>query len=289
MTQPLSVVLCSDRNPQAGQEDLATRLAAALQGRPGLEVTRLPHLYDLAPNGPGMGFLRSVSGPMVVLAWLYPRATFWALDANGVRGRMGRTSSWTGDDGEGPADSPGRGKVPDRSIWCLDLRQSEQPEVYVAEVERILAEGYAAGGTTPAASGATGQAIEEATRARWYPVVDYGRCTGCLECLNFCLFGVYGLGEGDAILVEQPDACRNGCPACARVCPEGAIMFPQHKDPAIGGDPRASRSGLKLDLSQLFGGTDPAQLAALERQRALAEKDRGELDRLVDGLEDLKL
>ena len=95
-----------------------------------------------------------------------------------------------------------------------------------------------------------------------------------MECLNFCLFGVYSLGEEDAILVEQPDACRNGCPACSRICPEGAIMFPQHKDPAIAGDPKASRKGLKLDLSQLFGGANPAQLAAAERNRALAEKDR---------------
>ena len=65
----------------------------------------------------------------------------------------------------------------------------------------------------------------------------------------------------DDLLIEQPDSCRAGCPACSRICPEGAIMFPQHSDPAIAGDAEASLAGMKLDLSQLFG-ADPAALAA---------------------------
>jgi MinD superfamily P-loop ATPase len=45
-----------------------------------------------------------------------------------------------------------------------------------------------------------------------------------MECIDFCLFGVYGVDRGETILVEQPDNCRKGCPACSRVCPENAIM-----------------------------------------------------------------
>jgi hypothetical protein len=41
---------------------------------------------------------------------------------------------------------------------------------------------------------------------------------------------------------------------------------------------------LKLDLSQRLGGDGAADLAARERQRALAE-----LDQLVDGLENMDL
>ena len=41
--------------------------------------------------------------------------------------------------------------------------------------------------------------------------------------------------SAETILVEQPDNCRKGCPACSRVCPENAIIFPQHKTPAIAG------------------------------------------------------
>ncbi len=27
----------------------------------------------------------------------------------------------------------------------------------------------------------------------WFPVIDYDRCTNCMQCLSFCLFGVYGV------------------------------------------------------------------------------------------------
>ncbi len=84
------------------------------------------------------------------------------------------------------------------------------------------------------------------------PVIDFSRCTNCMECIDFCLFGVYGIDQQETILVEQPDNCRKGCPACSRVCPENAIIFPQHKTPVIAGDPSIGGE-MKIDLSQLFG------------------------------------
>jgi len=93
-----------------------------------------------------------------------------------------------------------------------------------------------------------------------------------MECIDFCLFGVYGVDRGETILVEQPDNCRKGCPACSRVCPENAIMFPQHKTPAIAGAP-VDAGGFKIDLSKLFGAPerdeDPAAAAARERNEQL--------------------
>ena len=153
------------------------------------------------------------------------------------------------------------------------------------------------------------QRIEESDGRRWYPVIDYSRCTNCMECIDFCLFGVYGVDRIDTILVEQPDNCRKGCPACSRVCPENAIMFPQHKTPAIAGSADGVAS-MKIDLSQLFGapasGKSAEELAALERdeQLVLAGRDtvgmqglkkrqenrvdepKDELDDLVDQLDD---
>lgn len=72
--------------------------------------------------------------------------------------------------------------------------------------------------------------------APWYPVVDYSRCRNCGQCSSFCLFGVYGKDEHDTVTVENPRGCKNHCPACARICPAGAIIFPKHPEGPINGD-----------------------------------------------------
>jgi len=77
--------------------------------------------------------------------------------------------------------------------------------------------------------------LDEAPKPRWYPVIDDSKCTACLECINYCLFGVYAIGSDSRPFVDQPDACRDGCPACSRVCPGKAIMFPLYEDRAIAG------------------------------------------------------
>ena len=110
--------------------------------------------------------------------------------------------------------------------------------------------------------------VQDPGTRRWYPVIDFSRCTNCMECIDFCLFGVYGVDKVDTILVDQPDNCRKGCPACSRVCPENAIVFPQHKTPAIAGAP-SDAGGLKIDLSLLFGAPDAQDVAARERDEQL--------------------
>ena len=117
------------------------------------------------------------------------------------------------------------------------------------------------------------------------------------------------MDQAEQILVEQPDNCRKGCPACSRVCPENAIVFPQHKTPAIAGA-AVETGGFKIDLSLLFGQPDAAQLAAQERDEQLvlagrepveetpilAKRQSGttagnpdQLDELLDGLDSLDL
>src|ERR1041385_1005634 len=70
----------------------------------------------------------------------------------------------------------------------------------------------------------------------WFPVIDYDRCTNCMQCLSFCLFGVYGVDEQHRIQAQNHDNCKTNCPACSRVCPEAAIMFPKYKAGPINGD-----------------------------------------------------
>lgn len=60
----------------------------------------------------------------------------------------------------------------------------------------------------------------------WYPVIDTSRCTHCGMCAKFCLFGVYQFSRKN-LSVVNPLACKNNCPACGRICPESALIFPR--------------------------------------------------------------
>jgi Pyruvate/2-oxoacid:ferredoxin oxidoreductase delta subunit len=108
----------------------------------------------------------------------------------------------------------------------------------------------------------------------WFPVIDFGRCTNCMQCLTFCLFDVYGVSPEKQIRVQNPSNCKTDCPACSRVCPEVAILFPKYKMGPINGDEvRAEdihREKMKVDISALLGGDIYAAL----RERSAAAKER---------------
>ncbi|MGC8743459.1 MAG: hypothetical protein ACP5T0_06240 [Verrucomicrobiia bacterium] len=96
-------------------------------------------------------------------------------------------------------------------------------------------------------------------QARWYPwfpVVDFERCTNCMQCLSFCLFGVFGTDEEGNLRILSPENCKTNCPACARVCPEGAIIFPKHQSDSINGgtSEMISQFSQNIDLSLLLSG-----------------------------------
>jgi len=92
----------------------------------------------------------------------------------------------------------------------------------------------------------------------WFPVIDYDRCTNCMQCLTFCLFGVYSVDQEQKITVQNHDNCKTDCPACSRVCPEVAILFPKYKKGPINGDivreEDIQREAMKVDISTLLGG-----------------------------------
>jgi Pyruvate/2-oxoacid:ferredoxin oxidoreductase delta subunit len=92
----------------------------------------------------------------------------------------------------------------------------------------------------------------------WFPVIDYSRCTNCMQCLSFCLFDVYGVSADKKIQVQNQSNCKTECPACSRVCPEVAIMFPKYRHGPINGEDVHSddvrREAMKVDISALLGG-----------------------------------
>ena len=105
----------------------------------------------------------------------------------------------------------------------------------------------------------------------WFPVIDYGRCTNCMPCLSFCLFDVYGVDDEQEIQGQNNDNCKTNCPACSRVCPEAAIMFPKYKSGPINGDVVSdgdlNREKMKIDISALLGG-DVYQMLRDRSQRS---------------------
>lgn len=68
----------------------------------------------------------------------------------------------------------------------------------------------------------------------WYPVIDKNRCNNCGKCIDFCLFGVYSKKDKN-VVVAQPTECKTNCPACSRVCPKQAIIFPKHDEEPFNG------------------------------------------------------
>ena len=103
--------------------------------------------------------------------------------------------------------------------------------------------------------------------------------------------------------MQNQTNCKTDCPACSRVCPEVAILFPKYKAGPINGDEvnqdDVRREAMKVDISALLGGDiysmlkDRSEKAksrfSKERDddRALKERQRC-LDKLktnIDGLE----
>jgi Pyruvate/2-oxoacid:ferredoxin oxidoreductase delta subunit len=326
----LTVVLSQAQGKNPVKRALEESLVAALILESGLDVSVVPYLYDLDAEHTGRLFLEAVQGDMVVLSWLFPRAAFWLLDRDGIKGHFGESqlkppaANDDEDEEDGEPEPPkgiGSVDVPDRMIHCLDLRDFNSHEPYVQEVLRIAEEcrdrreAREKVRSQPvmvelSAPRFTPEQLMQAPDRRWYPVIDYSRCTNCMECIDFCLFGVYGVDKLDRITVENQDNCKRGCPACSRVCPEHAIMFPDYKTPAIAGAPVGGISGLKIDLTKLFGGADALNIAAEERDRELvadgraavgltvgipkrqpnkAEQPKDDLDNLMDALDALDL
>jgi len=386
MPPKLTVVISQAHGKNPVKRQLEEELATRLLMEPGIDVSVVPHLYDMPTDHTGYLFLRGTRGPLVVLGWLFPRALRWTLDRQGVRGKEGISllvDESDEDEIEEPAaeDQPneaiGPVDVPNRHIYCIDMRVETKAAVFLDELNRIkkeqteraaplvglslslpntngsqngnaaapqqngsssdsarttngkinfdellpanVANGHTNGSPTPANGAPTetdpllmmGELhsfADDEVKRRWYPVIDYSRCTNCMECIDFCLFGVYGVDNLDRILVEAQDSCKKGCPACSRVCPENAIIFPQHKTPAIAGA-EGEVAGMKIDLSKLFGGEgrDAVDLAVAERDAELVldgrdavgatvglakrqvagNASRDELDDLMDNLDAL--
>jgi len=235
-----------------------------------LNFTAVDSVYDMHDDDPGVAYLRSLSGDVIFIGWHYPRASKWILARQNLEVN-GRT----------------------RKMHCIDVREAK-PEAIAAKVKDILAGKASAVVPVPPKAEGKGQSEltakqrgelaekelsppeDAALSPRWYPVIDYDQCTNCMECMDFCLFGVYSVDHAATLRVAAQDQCRLDCPACSRVCPVGAIIFPKYatNQTIAGADGNGDRGEIKLDLSSIFGKPKGRHQAALERDRELIKAGR---------------
>lgn len=138
----------------------------------------------------------------------------------------------------------------DGDATVVDARGNDDREGLARQVREFIARG-----PTPVSTLSAESPVSDASALEgWFPVIDYARCSRCMKCLTFCLFDVYAAG-GRGVEVQHPGNCKPGCPACARVCPDAAIVFPKSAEESLnGGATERSASDAKIDLSALLGG-----------------------------------
>lgn len=251
ISAPFVFLLVRDRVSQPLDDAIAARWCPAV----------FPPLYDLAADDVRVDALRHLTTPLVVFSWLAPRAvrallTFVRVDpeliARSVIVPLEPTTEL------------------ESLVSVLDpLPRAHESEQALMDADAALMSPLVSPSTLPS--------------RRWYPLVDESACVSCLECVNFCLFGVYDVGNSGKPLVVKPDACRDGCPACARVCPGAAILFAMHDEPLIAG---------RLDVAASQAAYRAAETSDESASRAVKEKashTADPLDQLVRATDEMEL
>ena len=180
----------------------------------------VPDLCGMAARRDPILSQAAASGSLRIAA-CHPRAVRWLFDAAGAPLQNGR-------------------------VDFLNLRTQSPQEVLAALTN-----------TTADAAACDGQPAEADDWMPWFPVIDRDRCTDCGQCRSFCLFGVYAVSGTGRVEVRHPDKCKTNCPACARVCPQVAIIFPKYREAPFNGE-EVTEEHLKRETVKV----DPAAIAA---------------------------
>lgn len=235
--------------PEASLDALTQRLNQA-----GVDFQVVPDLCKLV--GRRDSRLADWSQNDLAVVACHPRAVKWLFDAAG-------------------APLP-----PDSDLYNLRGQPAESISEAIVSAQKkgaVISEKPLHETSSPAAANVASPSAEW---PGWFPVIDYDRCTQCMQCLSFCLFGVYGVDDQQRIQVSNPDQCKPNCPACARVCPQAAIVFPKHPSASIsGGAVPAGAAGMpKVDISALLGG----DAHSLLRERSAQARTRFSKDRSTE-------
>ncbi len=233
------ILYCHCSHAGVAPDDVRRGVLAALCER-GLEFEAVADLCGLAARrDPLLRAVADTQAPIIIAC--YPRAVRWLFEMGGA-------------------------PLPDNAT-ILNMRT----EPLDAILRALPAEG-----TAPTRDPA---AVEQELRPApddwvpWFPVIDRSRCRGCQQCANFCLFGVFTIEDG-TVVVKNPANCKTNCPACARICPQVAIMFPKLAESPINGaevtEEDLARENLRVKASMLCGGDIYSAL----RERSRARRQR---------------
>ena len=235
MTKSSLILFCNCAYSHVISEGVKSEVLNAIKGA-GVEFEAVTDLCEMsAKKNPALKRLAKEN--RIEIAACYPRAVKWLFHASGA-------------------------PLPQKGVEFLNMRTSSAEEI----ISLLLGE------KTPVRSKREIQLQEKGDWIPWFPVIDYDRCKNCMQCLNFCLFGVYGLDEKGKVQVINPAGCKTNCPACARLCPQTAIIFPKYTDnPINGGEVDNSKTGtqnLDLDITSL----SHSDIHELIRQRSRSKK-----------------
>ena len=229
----------------AAEQRVLDRLTAGV----GASVWVTPELLDLPDQDPFWEQLTGENQPFVVLSRLHPRAVRALLAERGVLP-----------------------EADERFLGAFRLQAETSSEDLLGAIPGLLPSGQ---------GGPVVRLDTRPLRKRWYPLLDRERCTRCGQCYEFCVFGVFERTDAGDVIAVRPDNCKPGCPACARVCPAGAVIFPDCLDDALiagaAGPVRPPESASAVSCACACSACDPST----------AQGDADELDGLIAALDAL--
>jgi len=240
MDPPMNVLLCTCEVLHAVDEETVSAVRTALE-EAGIGFEHVDDLCGLAARrDERLAHLAGTEHVAVVAC--YPRAVRWMFAAAGTPLNEGQTQ-------------------------LLNMHEDSPEDI----VRRLAAGEPSSSSASPAEAPAPATPAPIPTDwTPWFPVIDYDRCIGCRQCMDFCLFGVFELDADERVVVCRPNNCKTHCPACGRICPTSAIMFPKHAEAPINGAEPDENAGAVagVDMAKALG----ADLYATLRRRSTGQR-----------------
>jgi Pyruvate/2-oxoacid:ferredoxin oxidoreductase delta subunit len=241
------ILFCNCAYYQIIPDDIKSKVLAALENS-GIDFEAVTDLCEMsAKNDPILKSLAEEKGSKIIAC--FPRAVKWLFNAGGA-------------------------PLLQKSVEILNMRTSTAEEI----ISQLL------DGTSSIDKKQSTSFKEKGEWIPWFPIIDYDRCKNCMQCLNFCLFGVYALSDNGKVDVVKPEGCKTNCPACARVCPHKAIIFPKYTESPINGDDVIDENGeeqkTETEVSKLNQGDIYEVIRQHSKGKKRFAKDKADIQHL---------